>query len=52
LKELEGVPSDIVSGYKKRPAEGESPELYEVTFKGPDIYPVVRIAIPVKLQNI
>ena len=42
LKELEGVPADVVSGYTKR-IEGPN-EVYDVTFKTPDIFPVVRIA--------
>jgi hypothetical protein len=42
LEELDGVPKDVVSGYKKRPAESESQELYEITFKTPDIMPIVR----------
>lgn len=45
MKELEGVPSDVLSGYKKRPAEGDTPELYEVTFKTPDIVPLVCLSI-------
>ena len=46
MKELNGVPSDVVSGYKKLPAEGDNPELYEVTFKMPDIMPLVRLMTP------
>ena len=42
LSELEGVPKDVLSGYKKIPASGDTPELYEITFKTPDIMPVVR----------
>lgn len=40
LEELEGVPADVISGYTKR-TEGDK-ELYDVTFKGPDIDPLVR----------
>lgn len=38
-EELKGVPKDVVSGYTKR-AEGDI-EFYDVTFKTPDIFPVV-----------
>ncbi|KAF7291588.1 Metallopeptidase MepB [Mycena chlorophos] len=41
-EELEGVPSDVVSGYTKR-TEG-STEVYDVTFKTPDIFPVFKFA--------
>ncbi|KIJ54259.1 hypothetical protein M422DRAFT_154020 [Sphaerobolus stellatus SS14] len=44
LEELEGVPSDVLSGYKKHPAEKDTPELYEVTFKTPDIMPLFKFA--------
>jgi hypothetical protein len=40
LKELKGVPEDVVSGYAKRTEDGK--ELYDVTHKTPDIFPVVR----------
>lgn len=40
LEELKGVPSDVVSGYTKR-TEG-SKEVYDITHKTPDIFPVVR----------
>ena len=39
-KELEGVPQDVISGYTKR-TEG-STEVYDVTYKTPDIFPIVR----------
>lgn len=41
--ELEGVPEDVTSGYTKR-AEGDK-EVYDVTFKTPDIFPVFRFAV-------
>ncbi|KAF4590074.1 hypothetical protein EYR40_009527 [Pleurotus pulmonarius] len=40
--ELKGVPHDVVSGYTKR-TEGDS-EVYDVTFKTPDIFPVFKFA--------
>ena len=40
LEELKGVPEDVVSGYTKR-EEGEK-TIYDVTFKTPDIFPIVR----------
>ncbi|KAG9227507.1 metalloendopeptidase [Pleurotus ostreatus] len=40
--ELKGVPHDVVSGYAKR-TEGDS-EVYDVTFKTPDIFPVFKFA--------
>ncbi|KAF9497716.1 metallopeptidase MepB [Pleurotus eryngii] len=40
--ELKGVPRDVVSGYTKR-TEGDS-EVYDVTFKTPDIFPVFKFA--------
>lgn len=40
LEELKGVPNDVISGYTKR-TEG-SKEVYDVTHKTPDIFPVVR----------
>lgn len=40
--ELDGVPTDVLSGYKKVPALGDTPEWYEITFKTPDITQVVR----------
>ncbi|KAF8521046.1 mitochondrial endopeptidase [Gautieria morchelliformis] len=44
LAELDGVPTDVLSGYKKIPASGDTPELYEITFKTPDISPVLNYA--------
>ncbi|KAJ7175804.1 metallopeptidase MepB [Mycena filopes] len=41
-EELEGVPADVISGYTKR-AEG-STEVYDVTFKTPDIFPIFKFA--------
>ncbi|KAJ7780594.1 metallopeptidase MepB [Mycena maculata] len=41
-EELDGVPADVISGYTKR-TEG-STELYDVTFKTPDIFPVFKFA--------
>jgi hypothetical protein len=43
LEELEGVPPDVVSGYTKRTED--SRELYDITFKEPDISPVVSLAL-------
>jgi Zn-dependent oligopeptidase len=40
LEELKGVPEDVVSGYTQR-KEGEA-TFCEVTFKTPDIFPLVR----------
>ncbi|KAJ7459805.1 metallopeptidase MepB [Mycena latifolia] len=40
--ELDGVPADVISGYTKR-TEG-STELYDVTFKTPDIFPIFKFA--------
>lgn len=39
-EELKGVPEDVLSGYTKKTEDGK--ELLEVTFKTPDIFPVVR----------
>lgn len=39
LEELKGIPEDVISGYTKR-TEGDK-ELYDITFKTPDIFPVV-----------
>jgi Zn-dependent oligopeptidase len=39
LEELEGVPADVISGFTKR-TEG-SKDVYDVTFKTPDIFPIV-----------
>ena len=38
-EQLDGVPEDVISGYTQR-TEGDK-VLYEVTFKTPDIFPVV-----------
>ena len=38
-EELDGVPEDVVSGYAQR-TEGDK-VLYDVTFKTPDIWPLV-----------
>ncbi|KII91031.1 hypothetical protein PLICRDRAFT_39628 [Plicaturopsis crispa FD-325 SS-3] len=42
LDELKGVPADVVSGYTKH-TEGDQ-ELYDVTFKTPDIFPLFKYA--------
>ncbi|KAH8104630.1 metallopeptidase MepB [Cristinia sonorae] len=42
LEELEGVPADVVSGYVKRQEDGK--DLYDVTFKTPDIFPIFKFA--------
>jgi Zn-dependent oligopeptidase len=42
-EELKGVPSDVVSGYTKRPVAG-SEDVYDVTFKTPDIFPIFKYA--------
>lgn len=42
LEELDGVPNDVISGYNKR-TEG-SKEVYDVTFKTPDITPIFKFA--------
>jgi hypothetical protein len=39
LEELKGVPEDVISGYAKHTQDGK--ELYDVTHKTPDIFPVV-----------
>ncbi|KAJ7254409.1 hypothetical protein B0H12DRAFT_1115452 [Mycena haematopus] len=41
-EELDGVPADVISGYTKR-TEG-SIEVYDVTYKTPDIFPVFKFA--------
>ncbi|KAF5382609.1 hypothetical protein D9615_002965 [Tricholomella constricta] len=41
-EELKGVPKDVISGYTKR-TEG-SQEVYDVTYKTPDIFPVFKFA--------
>ncbi|THH01901.1 hypothetical protein EW026_g869 [Hermanssonia centrifuga] len=42
LDELEGVPEDVVGGYTKRTEDDK--ELYDVTYKTPDILPVFKFA--------
>jgi hypothetical protein len=37
--ELDGVPADVISGFTKR-TEG-STDMYDVTYKTPDIFPIV-----------
>lgn len=49
-EELEGVPADVISGYTAR-AEGDK-EVYDVTFKTPDIFPVFRFAVNPKTRQI
>lgn len=41
-EELKGVPHDVVSGYTKRTTE-DGKEVYDVTYKTPDIFPLVRV---------
>ncbi|KAF8908911.1 metallopeptidase MepB [Gymnopilus junonius] len=41
-EELKGVPKDVVSGYTKR-TEGDK-EVYDVTYKTPDIFPIFKFA--------
>ncbi|KAF8169249.1 hypothetical protein BJ912DRAFT_1025654 [Pholiota molesta] len=41
-EELKGVPKDVISGYTKR-TEGDK-ELYDVTYKTPDIFPIFKFA--------
>lgn len=43
-EELDGVPEDVISGYAQR-TEGDK-ALYDVTFKTPDIWPVVSSTFP------
>lgn len=38
-EELKGVPKDVISGYTKRAQDGN--EVYDVTYKTPDIFPIV-----------
>ena len=40
LEELEGVPEDVISGFTKRTDESGK-EVYDVTHKTPDIFPIV-----------
>ncbi|KIM89266.1 hypothetical protein PILCRDRAFT_61316 [Piloderma croceum F 1598] len=42
LEELKGVPDDVVSGYTKRTED--SKQLYDVTHKTPDIFPIYKFA--------
>ncbi|KAH9922802.1 metallopeptidase MepB [Epithele typhae] len=42
LEELQGVPEDVISGFTKR-TEGDK-EVYDVTFKTPDIFPLFKFA--------
>lgn len=42
LSELVGVPKDIIKGYGTKTAEDGKTELRVVTFKTPDIVPIVR----------
>ncbi|KAE9403952.1 zincin [Gymnopus androsaceus JB14] len=41
-KQLDGVPADVVSGYTKRTQGSE--EVYDVTYKTPDIFPIFKFA--------
>ncbi|TBU62281.1 metallopeptidase MepB [Dichomitus squalens] len=42
LDELKGVPEDVISGYTKRTEDGK--DVYDITFKTPDILPVFKYA--------
>lgn len=42
LSELVGVPEDVIRGYGSKMAEDGKTELRVVTFKTPDIVPIVR----------
>ncbi|KAF5369475.1 hypothetical protein D9758_002530 [Tetrapyrgos nigripes] len=42
LQELDGVPADVVNGYTKRTENGQ--DVYDVTFKTPDIFPLFKYA--------
>ncbi|KAG2069924.1 zincin [Suillus decipiens] len=42
LEELDGVPADVISGYNKR--IDDSKEVYDATFKTPDIFPIFKFA--------
>ncbi|CAL1713197.1 unnamed protein product [Somion occarium] len=42
-EELEGVPADVVSGYTKRTDESGK-EVFDVTYKTPDIFPIFKFA--------
>ncbi|KAH0586331.1 hypothetical protein H2248_007575 [Termitomyces sp. 'cryptogamus'] len=41
-EELKGVPHDVVSGYTKRTQDDK--EVYDVTYKTPDIFPIFKFA--------
>ncbi|GLB38470.1 putative peptidase family M3 [Lyophyllum shimeji] len=41
-EELKGVPKDVISGYTKRTEDGK--EVYDVTYKTPDIFPIFKFA--------
>ncbi|KAF9013473.1 hypothetical protein BDQ17DRAFT_1231331 [Cyathus striatus] len=41
-EELKGVPKDVISGYTKRTQDGV--EVYDVTYKTPDIFPIFKFA--------
>ncbi|KAG5349533.1 hypothetical protein C0989_003290 [Termitomyces sp. Mn162] len=43
-EELKGVPHDVVSGYTKRTQDDK--EVYDVTYKTPDIFPIVNLLHP------
>ncbi|KAL4250649.1 peptidase M3 family protein [Abortiporus biennis] len=43
LEELKGVPEDVISGYTKR-TDDAGKEVYDVTHKTPDIFPVFKFA--------
>lgn len=49
LEELKGVPSDVVSGYTKRTEDGK--DVYDVTYKTPDIFPLVSMVSSIKMSN-
>ncbi|KAL4065047.1 mitochondrial endopeptidase [Scleroderma citrinum] len=49
-EELEGVPEDVISGYTKRTENDR--EIYDVTFKTPDIFPVFRFAVNPKTRQV
>ncbi|KAF8508190.1 metallopeptidase MepB [Hysterangium stoloniferum] len=44
LEELEGIPKDVLSGYKILSGENGATDLYSVSFKAPDIIPVFKFA--------
>ena len=41
LEELKGIPEDVITGYTKTAGANGSPDTYAITFKTPDIFPVV-----------